>query len=110
MAAPRDQPAITPRADGTVAIAAGSHRGAEDEVWLVRYDPKPRGVLVKEGDNHGQTVTGHNVVRQLVKLGAWSGRRRVFHLPAAPEEGLVSLILVQGADGGRILAAGRMPA
>lgn len=99
-------PQISPRADGTIAVAAGSAGRPRhaDDVWLVRYDPHVQNVVVKGGDNNGHRVTHRNVVRQLVRLGAWSGKRSVFHLPAAPEEGLTTLILVQGPDGGRILS------
>jgi hypothetical protein len=106
-AAPARGPRITPRADGTVAVEEAPSRRAAD-VWLVRYDPRAQSVQVKEGDNRGQTVSGRNVVRQLARLGAWNGRRKVYHLPAPPEDGLRSLVIVQGADGGRILAALRV--
>jgi hypothetical protein len=102
---PPSGPQITPRADGTIAVAAARAPRHADDIWLVRYDPHLLTVAVKEGDNKGQTVSHRNVVRQLVRLGEWSGRRGVFHLPAAPEEGLVTLILVQGRDGGRIVSA-----
>ncbi|HEY1562034.1 MAG TPA: DUF1223 domain-containing protein [Caulobacteraceae bacterium] len=107
--APAKGPEIVPRADGTVAVSAGagaSHRHPLT-VWLVRYDPRLESVQVKEGDNRGQTVSHRNVVRQLAKLGAWEGRRKVYSLPAAPAEGLATLILVQGDNGGRIVAAYR---
>jgi hypothetical protein len=99
-------PQISPRADGTIAVAAGSAGRPRhaDDVWLVRYDPHVQNVVVKGGDNNGHRVTHRNVVRQLVRLGAWSGKRSVFHLPAPPEEGLTTLILVQGPEGGRILS------
>jgi hypothetical protein len=99
-------PEISPRADGTIAVAAASRRVARegDEVWLVRYNPRTQNVVVKEGETKGQTVAHRNVVRQLVKLGVWTGARRIFHLPAAKEEGLDSLILLQAPGGGRILS------
>jgi hypothetical protein len=99
-------PELTPRADGTVAVSASSRRVPKggDDVWLVRYDPRTQGVLVKEGENKGQTVVHRNVVRQLVKLGTWNGRRRVYHPPATKEDGLATLILVQAPSSGRILS------
>lgn len=107
--APANGPEITPRADGTVEIGAG--RGASPRrpltVWLIRFDLRLESVQVKEGDNRGQTVSHRNVVRQLARLGPWAGRRKVYRLPAAPADGLASLILVQGQNGGRIVAAYR---
>ncbi len=109
---PERGPEIVPRADGTVAVGAG--RGASERhpltVWLIRFDPRLESVQVKEGDNRGQTVSHRNVVRQLVRLGAWTGQRKVYRLPSAPTDGLASLILVQGENGGRIVAAYRQAA
>jgi hypothetical protein len=98
-------PQIMPRADGTIAVAADRQPRHAQEVWLVRYDPHLQTVTVKEGDNKGQVVAHRNVVRQLVRLGEWNGRRAIYHPPPAPEEGLTTLILVQGPDGGRIVSA-----
>ncbi len=110
--APAKGPDIVPRADGTVAVnaGAGASRRHPLTVWLVRYDPRLESVQVKEGDNRGRTVSHRNVVRQLAKLGAWEGQRKVYTLPAAPADGLSTLILVQGENGGRIVAAYRQAA
>ena len=81
-------------------------RGGTD-VWLVRYDPRERNVEIKSGDNRGQTIAHRNVVRQVERLGAWRGRPAAYRLPPAPEEGLSSVLLVQGRESGRILAVGR---
>jgi hypothetical protein len=66
-------------------------------------------VQVKGGDNHGATVTYRHVVRQLVRLGAWTGHEAAFKTPAAESEGLKTLILVQGVHGGKIIAARVLP-
>jgi hypothetical protein len=76
------------------------------EVWLVRYDPKTQEVAVKAGDNKGQTVVEKNVVRELTRLGAWRGKPVAFRVPAADDEGLKTVVLVQGAKGGRMIASG----
>ena len=73
------------------------------EVWLVRFDPRDQDVAVRRGDNRGQTIGHRNVVRQLVRLGAWAGRPRIYRLPPPPEEGLTSAVLVQGAAGGAMI-------
>ena len=61
---------------------------------------------VKTGDNRGKTLVQTHVVRQLERLGAWRGAAKAFAVPAATEEGLKTVVLVQGARGGRVLAAG----
>ena len=105
-------PEIMPRADGTIAVAAASRRLAKggDDVWLIRFDPRIQNVLVKDGETKGQTVAHRNVVRQLINLGAWTGARRIFHLPPANEEGLETLIIIQAPDGGQIVSSLRQPA
>ncbi len=86
--------------------AAGVPAQAAD-VWLIRYDPTPREVKVKAGDNKGKTLTVTNAVRELVKLGQWRGRAKRFDLPDAPSEGLKAVVVVQAPRGGPVLALGR---
>ena len=104
---------------GKVMIGAGrAPRGGAD-VWLVRYDPSKQEVAVKRGENRGQTLVQRNVVRQLVRLGPWFGKARVYAVPPAPGpdakspakstaksggDTLRTCILVQSAKGGRIVA------
>ncbi|HEY3697345.1 DUF1223 domain-containing protein [Phenylobacterium sp.] len=85
-----------------VGFGAPPHGGAE--VWLVRYDPRERDVEVKTGDNRGQTIAHKNVVRQVQRLGAWKGRPTAYRLTPPPEDGLSTVVLVQAAQGGRVLA------
>ena len=88
-------------------VQVGQGRAPKDgaEVWLVRYDPRTQEVAVKRGDNRGQTLVQRNVVRDLVRLGSWRGRPRTYSVPAASSEDgmLKTCILLQAADGGRIL-------
>jgi hypothetical protein len=48
-------------------------------------------------------VVERNVVAQLTRLGAWRGRPILLRLPAAAQDGLKTLVLVQAQDGGRIV-------
>jgi hypothetical protein len=86
-----------------VAIGSGPAPRGGGEVWLVRYDPRQQDIVVKRGDNRGQTLVHRNVVRELVKLGAWNGRPKLFGLPEAKDDGLKTVIIVQGAKGGRVI-------
>ena len=100
---PIDPPDMLFIGKGRVAVGSGpAPRGGAD-VWLVRYDPREQDIAVKRGDNKGQTLVHRNVVRELVKLGPWAGRPKLYRLPASADDGLESVILVQGAKGGRIL-------
>ena len=86
----------------------GAARTSLAEVWLVRYDPGIIQVPIRRGENGGKTLPHRNVVRELVKLGDWSGARRDYVLPKAGPENLKSAILVQQGRGGAIIAAARL--
>lgn len=86
-----------------VAVGSGPAPRGGGEVWMVRFDPREQDIAVKRGDNKGQTLVHKNVVRELVRLGPWSGKPRLYRLPAQTDDGLATVILVQGAKGGRIL-------
>ncbi|WP_312161277.1 DUF1223 domain-containing protein [Phenylobacterium sp.] len=99
---PPDMAFIGPR---RVDVGSGRPPRGGAEVWLVRYDPREHDVVVRKGDNRGQTVAHRNVVREIKRLGPWRGRPTAYRLPAADEDGLVTAVLVQATDGGRILTA-----
>jgi hypothetical protein len=90
----------------TVAIGAG--HGPSADVWLVRYDPRVVQVPIKRGENAGRTLPHRNVVRELVRLGAWQGQPRTFALPPTRGGALRTAVLVQSPGGGPILAAARL--
>jgi hypothetical protein len=74
------------------------------DVWLVRYDPRTVDVRVARGENEGTTLPHRNVVRELTRIGVWSGHLVSFQIPPA-QGGLATAILVQRTNGGAILAA-----
>src|SRR5690348_5629376 len=89
------------RVDGmTVSISAAASEHAD--VWLVRYEPRTINVSVARGENEGVTLPHRNVVRELTRLGSWSGQAASFTIPPA-REGLATAILVQKPNGGAIL-------
>ena len=90
--------------DKVVTIAAAAPPATPAEVWLVRYDPRIVQVAIKRGENGGRTLPHKNVVRELIRLGAWRGAAETLALPAG-DPTLRTAILVQGAHGGPILAA-----
>lgn len=100
----RDAPAITLEND-LIGVGAGRSAG---EVWLVRYDPHVVQVPIARGENGGRTLPHKDVVKQLVKLGDWSGRPMQFRLPPSPNASWESAVLVEKGSGGAILAAGKL--
>jgi hypothetical protein len=89
-------------AAGNVTIGAGTGKAT---IWLVRYDPRSIDVAIKAGENNGRTLPHRNIVRQLTKLGNWSGSQQSLTLPKAANAGWRTAILVQSGSTGPILSA-----
>lgn len=92
-----------------IAVGSGHRPPDGAEIWLVRYDPREQDIEVRDGDNRGHTVVERNVVVQLERLGAWRGRPVLLSLPAPPEPGLDTVVIVQGAHGGKIIGVAEAP-
>ena len=71
------QPVKT-RPSPATSAAKDEHRSGE--VWLCPVTSKVS-VDIARGENHGRTLTYHNVVRRWVKLGDWSGNAETFSVP-----------------------------
>jgi hypothetical protein len=89
----------------SVTVNAGAP--GDSQVWLVRFDPKIEQVAIARGENGGLTLPHRNVVKELVKLGDWTGKPVSYPIPRASQPGLREAILVQAGPGGAILAAAR---
>jgi hypothetical protein len=89
---------------GSVEIGAAAAQAAD--VWLVRYDSRTIEVPVLRGENAGKTLPHRNIVREMVRLGGWSGQAERFELPAG-DPGLSTAVLVQTSGAGPILAAAK---
>ena len=69
--------------------------GGGGEVWLcplMRTVP----VAIDRGENHGRTITYHNVVRSWVKLGDWTGAESNWNVP-------MSQIKTDGIDAAAVM-------
>jgi hypothetical protein len=62
----------------TVNIGAGS--GQSGTLWLVMYD-RSVSVPIARGENSGNTITYHNVVRKLRPIAMWKGEAMSVDLP-----------------------------
>lgn len=100
-------PAISSRED-RVLIGADARSARDAAVWLVEYDPRTIRTPVPVGQNGGRTLAHRNVVCALRRLGGWTGAAASFPLPPA-RPGLRRAVLVQGTDGGAIIAARAIP-
>lgn len=90
--------------NGTTVLVGAAAPTSSADVWLVRYDPRTINVSVARGENEGVTLPHKNVVRELTRLGSWSGQATSYEISPA-KEGLATAILVQRPNGGAILAA-----
>ena len=91
--------------NGSVAVKAGAPGDAQ--VWLVRFDPRIEQVPIARGENGGLTLPHRNVVKELVKLGDWTGKPASYPIPRSSQPGLREAVLVQAGSGGAILSAAR---
>lgn len=85
-------------------VTIGKGSGAAN-VWLIRYDPRTHNVAIRSGENGGRTLPHKNIVRSLQKLGTWNGTTASFKLPSATASQLKSVIILQRAGAGSIIAA-----
>ncbi len=99
------EPRIKLSPQGSRVTVGPGRASATADVWLVRYDPMERTVKVRTGENKGKTVVQQNVVRELQRLGGWTGRSHTWRVPAAADPAWKTVVLVQGAKGGPVLAA-----
>jgi hypothetical protein len=89
-------------------VSIGAMRSASPaDVWLVRYDPRLVQVPIRRGENGGKTLPHRNVVKSLVRLGAWTGAAETLSLPHTADPALRTAVLVQAHNGGPILAAAK---
>jgi len=101
---------VTRRSGGGLAVAVSGTAEAAVGVWLMRFE-KARTTQVKAGENKGKTLTNHHAVREVRRIGAWSGGSRsydVLDLVLARGEGCA--VLVQDERPGPILGAAECPA
>jgi hypothetical protein len=64
----------------SVAAANGTPVATHGEVWLCSVS-KAVPISIARGENRGQEITYHNVVRSLVKVGDWNGSPGSWTLP-----------------------------
>ena len=68
----------------SVSVAAApptaSIRASQGEVWICSVS-RAVSIAVRRGENHGQALTYHNVVRYWLKVGDWSGSKSNFTVP-----------------------------
>jgi hypothetical protein len=90
-----------------VFVGGGSPPRGGAEAWLIRYDPRMLTVKVAAGENRGATVQHRNTVRELMRLGPWTGRARSYALPPPTVKGLRTVVVVQSFRRQGVIGAAR---
>ncbi|MBT3333290.1 MAG: DUF1223 domain-containing protein [Rhodospirillaceae bacterium] len=93
-----------------VSLSAAPDSLKDATIWLVRYDQR-QDVPIERGENAGNNLVYHNVVREMRPLGQWRGKALQMNLS---QEMLAEggrdgcAIIVQKGPVGPILAAARI--
>lgn len=86
-------------AAGVADIRVGAGVAAPAEVWLLAVD-RALEVAIGRGENSGRHAHYANVVRGIVRVGAWTGEVAQYSHPLAAE-GDFHVVLVQRSEAGR---------
>jgi len=70
----------------TVRVASAENHRVGAEVWLCPLAHAVP-VAIGRGENHGRTITYHNVVRRWIKLGDWTGSEASWSVPTTDLKG-----------------------
>lgn len=69
-----------------ISVSAAGASGPPGEIWLCAM-AKSIPVAIGRGENRGQTIAYHNVVRRWIRLGTWSGASQNFSVTRRELEG-----------------------
>jgi hypothetical protein len=106
-AGPADGPDLS-LSGSRLHVGAGEAPSSGADIWLVRYDPRTIPVAIRAGENGGRTIPHRDIVRQLVRIGRWTGSPINVTLSGPTAQGLKSAVLVQAGRGGPILSAAKI--
>jgi len=73
-------------------------------VWVARYS-KSETVDISRGENRGKTLTYHNVVKSLERIGAWAGTAEETVMLPQPDPGEGVAVWVQAGETGPVHSA-----
>ncbi|MGA8259785.1 MAG: DUF1223 domain-containing protein [Arenicellales bacterium] len=100
---------VVSRGPASVKVAVSGQGGGPAEVWLYQFDVR-KVTRIGGGENHGKTLTNHNIVRRARRLGVWSGNAQVYSADDLKlDDGQGCAIVVQRPDQGPILGADLCP-
>ncbi|MEE9140142.1 MAG: DUF1223 domain-containing protein, partial [Alphaproteobacteria bacterium] len=92
-----------------VAIPAADYEGTA-AVWLIEYD-REHVTHVERGENEGRTLTNANVVRDIHRIGSWTGEALQVSVPLSQltdEDRDGCVVILQSEEAGPILGAAKV--
>ena len=98
---------VTPASAGLSVSVKGEAKPGGG-IWFVRFI-REQTTRVPRGENHGKTLTNHNIVTELKRIGDWTGAPVSVTVPAGLADGQSCAILVQGENHGPIKGAAACP-
>lgn len=107
-------PVLMTAVDGRLIVEVGGEqetKAKEATVWLAVISAAVE-VPITRGENRGKTVTYFNVVRELMPIGLWSGKRVTVQLERDAfmhSQAERCAVLVQQGKGGPIVGAALLP-
>lgn len=83
----------------TFVVEAGPTQRQPADIWLIGFDPRPIAVTPQRGENAGEPVLHRNVVRELRRVGSWTGAAHSVEVECAQS----CVAIVQEPRGGPLL-------
>lgn len=107
---PRVDIAIAPSKQGGYTVSLDGAVAEPGAIWFVRFI-KAKTTEVLAGENKGKTLTSHNIVLEMRRLGDWNGKMTTLELSdtqIGDDQGCA--VIVQNESLGPILGAAVCPA
>lgn len=73
-------PVTMTQAGGQIKVSVAEAGGRSGEVWICAVS-KSVPITIARGENRGQQITYHNVVRNMLKVGDWNGKAGTWTVP-----------------------------
>ncbi|RFU27311.1 hypothetical protein B7463_g9031, partial [Scytalidium lignicola] len=97
--------------DTDVRIDSDKQEIEAHDILVVVYDAKSEKVKVGKGPNKGKKMEHRNVVKEIMKIGEWTGGTIVVPLPSSRSSmspGLGAVVMLQAGQGGPIVASAKL--
>lgn len=73
-------PVTVTQGSGKINVSVAEAGGKSGEIWICAVS-KQVPITISRGENRGQQITYHNVVRNLLKVGDWNGKAGSWTVP-----------------------------